>query len=133
MIELKKSELEAALITIAAYDSKTGKMVSGLLSEAISLGTKRKIQKIQKKLHESYKEFLEDLQEIRKEATPEEIQEGEPTEETKKELAAKADSEFKILLEEVVKLDVEQFQISQIENISTSENYNFEIIEKLAI
>lgn len=117
-IELKKAELEAALITIAAYDGKTGKMVSGLLSEPITLGTKRILQKIHKKLQEAYKEFLEDIKEIEKET-------GEDKE--------KGNAEFKALLEETVKLDVERFQISQIENISTSANYNFEIIEKLAM
>lgn len=117
-IELKKSELQIALLTISSYDGKTGELVSGLLKEAITLGTKRKIQKIHKKLQEAYKEFLQDLDELRKEA-------GEDKE--------KADAEFKILVEEKVKIDAEPFLLSQIENISTTANYDFDIIEKLAI
>lgn len=117
-IELLKSELELTLITIAAYDSKTGQIVSGLLSENITLGTKRIIQKIQKKVHEAYKEFLEDIQEIKKETAED------------KETAEK---EFQELLKEKVIIEAEPFKLSQIENISTTANYSFEIIEKISI
>lgn len=118
MIELKNSELEQALYIIATYDSKTFQLVSGLLKEPLTLGTKRKIQKIHKKLQKAYEQLISDIKEIQTEA-------GEDKQ--------KADEEFKILMEEKVKIDEEPFQLSQIENISTSANYNFEIIEKLAI
>jgi hypothetical protein len=117
-IELKKSELQSALLIIASYDGKTGELMSGLLKESITLGTKRKIQKIHKKLQEAFKEFLQEIEEIKKET-------GENKE--------KQDAEFKLLIEEKVKIDAEPFLLSQIEDISTTTNYDFDIIEKLAI
>jgi len=122
MLEFKKSELEAVLLTIAAYsppkEGEQQRMVSGLLKENITLGTKRRLQKIHKLTQESYKELIEDVKEAQKEC-------GEDKERLEKEL--------KLLLEEVVKVDAEPIQLSQIEGISTTENYNFEIIEKFAI
>ncbi|OPZ92353.1 MAG: hypothetical protein BWY74_01626 [Firmicutes bacterium ADurb.Bin419] len=115
-IELLKSELEITLLTLATYN-KEGQIISGLLSENLTLGTKRAIQKIHKKVYEAYKEFLEDAGEIKKLA------------ETDKEAAA---SELQELLKEKVKIDAQPFLISKIEDISTTANYNFEIIEKIA-
>lgn len=129
MIILKKSELEQALLTISTYDNATKKLISGLLSENLTLGTKRKIQKIHKALYTEFTQFVEDFKEIQKSCEKEEKNEkGEPTYDLEK-----LDKEIKVLQEEEVKLDVEQFQLSQIEDISTTTNYNFEIIEKLAI
>lgn len=122
MLEFKKSELEAVLLTISAYsppkEGEHQKMISGLLKEPITLGTKRKLQKIHKLTQEFYKEFIEQFKEAQKEC-------GENKE--------KLEEELKLLLEEIVKVDAEPIQLSQIENISTTENYNFDIIEKFAI
>lgn len=122
MIELKKKELESVLLTISAYslpkEGEQQRMISGLLKENITLGTKRRLQKIHKIAQELYKEFIEHVKEAQKEC-------GEDKE--------KLESELKILLEEVVKIDAEPIQLAQIEGISTTENYNFEIIEKFAI
>ena len=129
MIELKKSELEQALLTISTYDSKTKELINGLLKENLTLGTKRKIQKIHKAIYTVFQEFVEDFKEIQKACEKEEKNEkGEPVYDIEK-----FNKEIQILQDEVVKLDVEQFQLSQIENIPTTSNYNFDIIEKLAI
>ena len=122
MLEFKKSELEAILLTISSYslpkEGEQQKMISGLLKEPITLGTKRKLQKIHKLTQESYKDFIEQFKEAQKEC-------GEDKE--------KLEKEIKLLFDEVVKIDAEPIQISQIENISTTDNYNFDIIEKFAI
>lgn len=118
MIQLTKSDLQPVLLTIVAIDPETGKMVAGLLTENITLGTRRNLQKIHKKALEVYKELIEDDKAIRKEC-------GEDKE--------KLDKELKELLSEIVKLDVEPIKLSSLDNVSTSVNYNFEIIEKIAI
>lgn len=131
MLMFKNSELEAILINISLYSSyKEGeiqKMISGLLMEDLSLGVKRRLQKIHKKVYESYKEFLEDFKRIQENCKIGEDEKKEPVyneEKLKKEVQE--------LLDEVVKIDVEPVQLSLIENISTVHNYNFDIIEKFA-
>jgi len=132
MLELKKSELEQSLLTISVYSSvKQGevqKLIGGLLSEDLSLGTKRKLQKIHKKVYEVYQEFLEDYKKL---------QEACKTGENDKKEAIydeeKFKKEIKELLDETVKIDIEPIQLSFLENVSTKNNYNFEIIEKFAI
>lgn len=117
MITLKKFELQEALLTISAFDPETKKMVSGLLMEDLSLGTKRKLQKIHKKLHEAYTEFVNDVKEIQ---------------EKLKDDAVNMEKELKILIEEDVNIDSEFASLANIESISSEKNYNFEIIEKFA-
>jgi hypothetical protein len=121
MIELKKSEIEATLLTICVYslpkENETQRMIGGLLSENLSLGTKRRLQKIHKLIVQEYKDFIEDFKKLNEEC---------------KDNKEKLEKEKKILLDEIVKLDIEPAQLSQIEAISTSNNYNFEIIEKIA-
>lgn len=117
MIELKKSDLFPVLLTIMAVNSETGVAVSGLLTENITLGTRRKLQKIHKKALAAYQELQTDEAAIEKEC-------GEDKEKMEKEL--------KELHNEVVKIDVEHIFMSSLENVSTKNNYNFDIIEKIA-
>lgn len=66
-IVLKKSELLPTLLQIAAYSNKkenAGMLVGGLLSENITLGTKRVLQKIHKGIHKEYEQFIKDREEI---------------------------------------------------------------------
>lgn len=118
MIELKKSELQPLLLTISAINPETGQMVSGLLKENLPLGTKRRLQKIHKSALVFYKELIEDDGELRKVC-------GEDTE--------RLENEIKELFSETVKIDAERVSMSVIESISSETNYNFEIIEKMAI
>lgn len=119
MIILEKSQLEEALMSIVSYSSpKEGepqKIVGGLLQENLSLGTKRRLQKIHKKLVEAYKEYVEDIKSIREEY---------------KEDPSKAEEEFKILLKEEIKIDEERVKLENIEQVNTDKVYNFDIIEK---
>ena len=129
MITLKKSELEPLLLTISTYDKTTQQLISGLLKENLTLGTKRKIQKIHKAAYAIFTELTENVKDIQKACEKEEKNDkGEPTYDLEK-----LNKEYKILMDEEIKLDVEQFQISQLDDISTTSNYNFEIIEKIAI
>lgn len=122
MIELKKSELESLLLTISTFSPpKEGEkqvMISGLLMENLTLGTKRKLQKIHKAALNEYTELTKDVETIRKEC-------GEDVEKLKKELLE--------LFNESVKLDAEPILFSFIEGISSTTNYNFDIIDKIAI
>lgn len=118
MIELKKSELEPILLTIMSINPETGAPVAGLLTETLTLGTKRKLQKIHQKVLDLYKELLTDVEEIKKEC-------GEDKERINKEINE--------LLNEVVKVDVEYIILSSLDNVSTKHNYSFDIIEKIAV
>lgn len=132
MLEFKKSELEQVLLSICAYSppkiGEVQKMINGLLIEDLTLGTKRKLQKIHKLTQELYKEFIEDFKKLQEVCKTGETENKEPIyneEKLKKELQE--------LLDEVVKVDAEPIQLSFIENVSTTNNYNFEIIEKFAV
>ncbi len=122
MIELKKTDLEHVLLTISTYsppkEGEPQKMISGLLMEDLPLGAKRKLQKIHKGASVLYKELIEDFKKVAEEC-------GEDKEKLEKEL--------KELLEESIKVDAEHVQLSLIENISSTNNYNFDVIEKFAI
>jgi hypothetical protein len=118
MIKLKKSELEQALLQIASFNPETKEMSGGLLIEEITLGTKRGLQKIHKSAVSAYQELIEDIKTIDKEC-------GEDKDKYQREL--------KELLEETVELQVEPIKWAFLENISTKANYNFDVIEKLAV
>lgn len=118
MIKLEKHELEPTLLLISTYDKEGKKLESGLLSEAISLGTKRRLQKIHKELYKNYLELIEDVKQNQKEC-------GEDQEKLKKENEE--------LLKEVVEINAEPVSLALIENITTNTNYNFTLIEKIAV
>jgi len=118
MIEIKKSELEPILLMIATINRDNGKIIAGLLTENIPLGTKRSLQKIRSKALDFYKEFLADIEDIKKEC-----------EEDKEKL----EKELLILIEEKIKIDAEPFKLSSIENVSSSAIYDFELLEKIGI
>lgn len=115
MIKLKKSELESTLLIISSFDRETGKISSGLLMENISLGTKRKLQKIHKKTYESYEELMKDVENIKEDV-------GEDS--------VKLNKEILDLLKEEISFEAETISLSDLDNIITTNNYNFDIIEK---
>lgn len=110
MIEIRKDKAEAVLLTISGVIPKTGEMV-GLLAEDITLGTKRRLQKIHKAI---YPELLQYKQHDLPEATE------------------KGQGEVDILNAEVIKIDVEPVSMAMIEAIKTANNYDFELIELIA-
>ncbi len=122
MLEFKKSELEAVLLTICAYstpkEGEVQKMVSGLLIEDLTLGSKRRLQKIHKLTQEHYKELIDDLKKVQEEF---------------KDDQALLEKEALELFNETVKIDAEPILLAHIENVSTSNNYSFDIIEKIAV
>lgn len=117
MIKLKNYEIEQALVQIIAYSPKTNQPAAGLLTETLTLGVKRKLQKLHAKLIDKYKEYGEDIKEIEKEC-------GEDMERRSKEIQQ--------LLNEEVTIDAEMVDLKAIELINTSQNYDFTIIEKFA-
>lgn len=109
MIEIQKDKIEAVLLTISSFNSKTGQPVSGLLFEDISLGTKRKLQKISKWLISELTQLKQDYEEAKD--SPEDVSE---------------------LLAESVKSDLEHVSLEVMEQIKTSNNYDFDLIELIA-
>lgn len=117
-MKVKKSEVIQILLTIASYDAKTLTPISGVLFEKISLGTKRKFQKIQKELEGHRQQIEHDAKDIEKEC-------GEDEERKKKEIEE--------LAAEEVELTSEPVSISFIENIETDKNYDWSLLEKICI
>lgn len=117
MLTFKKSELEQALFQISIYDKETNKLLAGLLSEELTLGTKRKLSKIHAKLNQSYQELILDYKELKDKCTDK----------------VQLEKELKELLEETIQIDLEPIPFSMLENVPTSSNYNFDIIEKFTI
>lgn len=114
MIELTNKNLEQAMITIAGFD-KDGKVIAGLMTEKISLGLKRRLQKLHKELSPKYQEYLQDRAQIETECKDE-----------------KKEAELKLLDEEAVKIDLEFLSLAMIEAIDTEAIYDFDVIEKFA-
>ena len=120
MIELKKFELNPTLLQISTYktnDDGTSTPISGLLFENLPLREKRKLQKIHKKTYTEFQEFIKDHNELKEKLkdSPEELE-----------------KEMFILINEVVKIDLDKVSLSVIEEISSSTAYNFDLIEKIA-
>lgn len=120
MIELKKFELNPVLLQISTYKTNqdgTNTPVSGLLFENLSLREKRKLQKIHKKVYQEFQEFVKEYDELKDKLkdSPEELE-----------------KEMIILINEVVKVDIDKISLSAIEEISSSTPYNFDLIEKIA-
>lgn len=110
-MEIEKRYIEPILLQLEAYDVKTGKPY-GLLFENISLGLRRKLQKINKWLLQEYRTFMEEL----------------------KEAKAAEDSSVEVekLLAETVKSDLDYALIAEIDKIQTDKNYKGELIEMIA-
>jgi hypothetical protein len=116
MISLKKIEIEKVLIQIIAFDPKTQKPASGLLTENTTLGMKRRLQKIHSTLMEKYKEYTEDIKKIEQEC---------------KDDMEKMTSEINVLNQETVFIDCQPIDSKQLDAIVTDTNYNFDILEKI--
>jgi hypothetical protein len=108
-MELKKEKLYATLLVLDSQ-RKSGEevIIQGILNEKITLGLKRRGQKILKAVATHYQEYENDLKEC-----------GEN------------ESEINELNNEVVKLDCEPLSLQMIEAIETENNYNWDLIEKL--
>jgi hypothetical protein len=116
MIILKKKEIQSMLMQIAGFN-KNGEMIAGLLTENISLGMKRRLQKIHEDLLKHYKELTDDLAKLKEQC-------GEDKE--------KMEKETNELMDEEVKIDRDFLSMNMIENIQSAQNYNFDLIEKIA-
>lgn len=113
MIELKNKDLFNILLTISTFN-KDGVLVSGLLLENVSLGLKRRLQKIRSSVLIKYNELESDKAEIDK------------SESESKE------KDIEELLQEIVKIDQDMVDIKMIEAIESNNFYDFELIEKIA-
>lgn len=114
MIELKKRDLTNTLLALAGFN-KEGKMIQGLLTEKVSLGLKRKLQKIHKEAATHYEEFQKHLAEV-----------------TKLEEGPIKQKELTDLLDEKVTLQAEKASLELIEAIETLAVYDLEVLEKIA-
>jgi|SRR5690606_26841907 len=116
-IKIKKAELAPLLINIASLNPETGEIEKGLLVEEITLGTKRILGKIRKALIVEYQEFENQIKEVKKEC-------GEDKEKLQKELEE--------LYKEEVEITVPRFKFEMIENVSSEQMYDFDLLEKIA-
>lgn len=119
-MEIKNKYINAVLLTLLFY--RDGQEAGGLLTENLSLGVKRKLQKIRKELLPHLEEFEKDGKQILSafegKDTPEDI--------------ANKKKEVDELNEEVVKLTCDHALLSEIEKIETDKNYDFDMIEMIA-
>jgi len=118
-----------------AFD-KDQKPVSGILFEDISLGLKRRLQKIHRDLSTHYSEYVKDVNDLKnevfKEDTSKATKKSKEQKEAEKALNDKFESELKILDSETVQINHEKVSLSIIEAIQTKHNYDFEVIELIA-
>lgn len=114
MAKFKNSEVVGVLIMLASYDQKTGAIVGGLLSEKMSLGLRRRLQKIRNAFLEKHKELTEDLKPIN------EMPEGE------ERLA-----ELKKLYDEEIEVTFDPADMGMIEAIESTINYDMDLLEKI--
>lgn len=121
-MEIIKKDIRSILLTIASFDTGTGKEISGLLTENLSLAAKRKLQKIRKELLSLEQELHKHASEIEK------IFEGKTSEEDLK----KRQEELNTLLDETVNINCDYALLSEIEKISSVHNYDFDFIEMIA-
>lgn len=109
------SDIVPILSTLLVYDPEAKKEVGGLLTENLSLGLKRRLQKIRSDTLKHYEQLVKDEKEVREKATPETL-----------------DEELKNLFAEEVEINQEYASLAIIEAIESKANYNFEAIEKFA-
>lgn len=115
--EFEKSELESTLLTISAVNPETGQLISGLLKEVLPLATKRKLQKSHKNLLAEYKTFVGEIEEAKSEC-------GDDKQKLREELET--------LFKEKVSVEIDPIDASSLDSVTTSANYDFDIIAKLA-
>lgn len=139
MIVIKKRHLESCALTLAAFginEKKQTVPVSGLLYENITLGLKRRLQKIREAVMEHMQELQADRKEIDDKfpvAKPEKDKELTAEQKAQNdENIKKRKEEMEILLDEEVKIDQEKVRLDMIEAIQTDNNYDWQIIELIA-
>lgn len=117
-MKIKKKFIKPILLMLLSFDAKTQQPVTGILIEEMGLGLKRKVQKIRNELLKHSEELEADGNEISEKLKdkPDEIQ-----------------KEFEELLNEEITLTSEPALISEIEKIQTKCNYDFELIEMIAV
>lgn len=138
MIELQNKDLEPLALQLQSFGMKNGNLVPifGLLHEDITLGMKRRLQKIRKAVVEHLKSLESDQKEIREKFPVKQPAKGKEL--SKKEVSENAenkkkqDAEMEILLSEVVKIDLDKVSLEMVENIKTEVNYDFDLLEKIA-
>lgn len=113
-MKFKNSEINQILMLLAQYNAKDGTMVGGLLSEKMTLGLRRRLQKIRAAFLVKHEELVKDAEEIKK--LPE----------------AEQEAEFKKLFDEEVEITFEPASLEMIEAIDTNANYEMTLIEKIA-
>lgn len=118
MIKFKKNEINSALVILSA-NYKIGDEVKtiGLLHEEITLGLKRRLQEMQAELVTLWNKYQGQTNEVN---------------ETCKDDPEKLKAELKILDEEEVELNAQKVSLAMIEEIKTTNNYDFVIIKKFA-
>jgi len=102
------------LLEILSFNPETNKETGGLLTEELTLGTKRRLQKIRA-------ELLKQNEEIRKA-----IEEIEKIEDSELKL-----KEIKDLEDETFTINAEPVSLEMIENIKSKTNYNMILLEKI--
>lgn len=152
MIQLKNSEIATLCANLFNQVSVEGNNVfGGLLTEEVTLGLKRRLEKIRVAAMKLYDQYVKDREAIKiaiVEKAIAKLPEGSASEEYKE--AEKGSDKFIIwqailssfdaeLLKEYSELDEEIVTISQekvslllIEKIETKANYDWEILEKIA-
>lgn len=139
MIELQNKDLEPLALQLQSFGMKNGNLVPifGLLHEDITLGMKRRLQKIRKAIVEHLTTLQTDQTEIRDKFPIKLPAKGKQllskkAEQENAENKKKQDAEMEILLNEVVKIDLDKVSLEMLEIIKTEINYDFELLEKIA-
>lgn len=108
-MKLKNREIEPLLMSIMFF--KDGNPDGGLLTEKITLGLRRRLQKIRQALILQYEVFKKDLEDA--------------------QVAGK--QEIEILMDEEFEIQCEPVSMQMIEEIESTTNYDMSIIEKIAV
>lgn len=116
---IKKYQIELILLQLQTVDREQEKVLYGLLYEDLSLGVKRKLQKIFKELIGHHTELQKDLADIEVEYKDKDTLEDR----------VKKSADIKELKEEEIELKAEPALLSEIEKVSSKFNYDFDLIE----
>lgn len=117
-MKIKKKFINPILLTLLSFDNSTQLPISGLLLEEMGLGCKRKAQKIRKELLTFAVELEDDGKEII---------------EKHKDDIGEQEKELNILIDEEITLISDPMMLSEIEKIKTDKNYDFDLIEMIAV